>query len=148
MTPLEGAIRAACIADKDFILNRRPKLAARCEGYLQVDQAVSGEALYIHAQEQPDWWDVKRHKACAWEIFVSVYRLLAHAQHMQAIRDQNEKLLYGERRPVPSWMVDADEQEEPRLGERIAPPPRRSLPVAPAPEKPPLPERKKAARRG
>jgi hypothetical protein len=115
MSALEKAIRAACAADPNFVLNRHKKLSGRCADFIDGFPDAGSEALYIHAQQKPAWVQAKPETRAAWEIFRATLKILRSTE-----RQENEKVkTAAPRAPISRWMIDGGEDEFPRLNERI-----------------------------
>jgi hypothetical protein len=147
MTLLDTAIRAACAADPNFALNRKPKLAQAALEFCACFPDANAEAVYIHAQQKPAWRDAGPKARSAWEIFRATLRILWEAEAREAEKSRATRVLHA----VPDWMRDGDDEPFYGLSDTIFPPrPRAPIPLAPlpAPDPAPLSERKRSGKRG
>jgi hypothetical protein len=153
MTLLDTAIRAAQVADPHFVLARRTSLAMDALDFVLSQPGAPADAVYIYAlsrikpgPEIPKWTGLRPDERSAWEIFRATAAILHRAE-------QEERAKAVKPRPrlaVPDWMIGDMAELAPGMSDRVSYLPRTrplALPIEPAPDPVPLPERKKVNRR-
>jgi hypothetical protein len=148
MTIIDSAIRAAQVADPHFVLARRVSLAMDALDFVLSQPGAPADAVYIFAlsrikpgPEIPSWAGLRPDERSAWEIFRATAAILHRAEQ----QEQAKAVKPRPRLAVPDWMIGDMNELAPGMGDRVVPLASRvrTLPLAPAPEHPPLPERKK-----